>query len=121
MSDRIELRGLRVLGVHGALAFEQVSPQPFELELSVESDFAKAASSDQLADAIDYSKIVDEVRALVEEQRFALIESLAEAVAQQILTDERVHAVTVTLRKLRPPVAADLQSAGVVVTRRRAL
>ena len=121
MSDRIELRGLRVLGVHGVLAFEQVSPQPFELDLSLEADFANPASSDQLVDAIDYSKIVNEVRTIVEQQRFALIESLAEAVAQQILTDERVQAVTVALRKLRPPVAADLQSAGVVLTRRRSL
>ena len=33
MADRIELRGLRVLGVHGALPDEQVRAQPFEIDL----------------------------------------------------------------------------------------
>lgn len=121
MSDRIELLGLRLLGTHGALAFEKLSPQPFELDIWLESDFAKPASSDDLVDAVDYSEIVAGARLVVEDEHYALLESLAEAVAQKILVDQRIEAVTVRLTKLRPPVPADLQSAGVTITRRRAV
>jgi dihydroneopterin aldolase len=46
-----------------------------------------------------------------------LLERLAERIAQDLLGDERVNSVTVTVRKLRPPVPIDLASAGVTVTR----
>ena len=48
MADRIELRGLRVLGVHGALPDEQVRAQPFEIDLDVDADLSVAGRSDHL-------------------------------------------------------------------------
>ena len=47
------------------------------------------------------------------------MESLANAVAWSVLVDTRVAAVTVTVRKLRPPVPHDLASAGVTLRRER--
>ena len=44
MGDRIELRGLRVLGVHGALPEEQERAQPFEVDLDVEADLRPATA-----------------------------------------------------------------------------
>ena len=52
MPDRIELRGLRVLGRHGALEGEQDAAQPFEIDLEVEADFRGAARDDDLAKKI---------------------------------------------------------------------
>ena len=48
-----------------------------------------------------------------------LLEHLAERIATTVLAvaGPRARAVTVTLRKLRPPVACDLASAGVRITR----
>lgn len=119
MSDRIELRELRVLGTHGVLAEERERPQPFAIDLELEVDLAAAAASDDLADTVDYGAVVGRVRALVERERFALLEALAGAIAALVLEDERVRSVTVALRKLRPPVAADLGAAGVRLTRRQ--
>ena len=51
MSDRIELRGLRVVGTHGALPEEQVRAQPFEVDLDIEVDLRPAGLSDDLDDA----------------------------------------------------------------------
>jgi FolB domain-containing protein len=119
VSDRLELRGLRLLGVHGALSFERLGPQPFEVDLSIETDFSSAAKSDELSDAIDYGVVVERVRDIVENERFSLLEALAESIATTILLDQRIGAVTVSLRKLRPPVPVDLSSAGVVITRRK--
>lgn len=119
MADRIELHGLRLLGVHGALAEEQVRAQPFEADLEVEADLADAGRSDDLSDTVDYAALVDAMARVVGSERYALLESLAERMAEVAMADERVRAVTVSLRKLRPPVAADLRTAGVRITRSR--
>jgi dihydroneopterin aldolase len=52
---------------------------------------------------------------------FSLLEALARAVATGLLeADARVQAVTVTVRKLRPPLALDVDSVGVRLVLRRA-
>jgi dihydroneopterin aldolase len=48
-----------------------------------------------------------------------LLEALAEAIAATSLEDERVVSVTVGLRKLEPPLAADIATVGVRITRSR--
>ena len=119
MADRIELRGLRVLGRHGALDGEQDAAQPFEVDLEVEADFAEAAAEDDLAKTVDYSLVVEKAMDIVRQHRYRLLEALAGAIADGILELGAVQAVTVTVRKLRPPVAADMASAGVRLRRER--
>lgn len=119
-SDRIELRGLVVLGVHGVLAEERVRAQPFQLDLDVSVDTAPAAASDDLADAVDYGVLAHRAAAVVADRSFRLLEALAAAVADELLAaDARVERVAATVRKLRPPVDLQLDSAGVRVVRRR--
>ena len=117
MADRIELRGLRVLGVHGALPDEQVRAQPFEIDLDVDADLSVAGRSDHLDDTVDYGALAAMVERVVAGERFTLLERLAERIADEVRQDERVEEATVTVRKLRPPVAVDLASAAVTITR----
>lgn len=118
-ADRIELRGLRVLGTHGALAEERDRAQPFEVDLDVETDLEGPAASDRLCDAVDYGAVVAATTAVVENHRYELLEALASAVAAAVLALPDVARVTVAVRKLRPPVAADLGSAGVRLSRHK--
>ena len=118
-ADRIELRGLRVLAVHGALPEERERPQPFEVDLDVDLDLGPAGRSDALADTVDYGALTARVAAVVQGEPSTLLEHLARRVADAVLDDHRVTAVTVTVRKLRPPVPADLATAGVRITRTR--
>jgi dihydroneopterin aldolase len=119
MPDRIELRGLRVLGRHGALEGEQDAAQPFEIDLEVEADFRGAARDDDLAKTVDYSLVVEKATEIVHQRQYRLLEALAGAIATEVLEIPAVRAVTVTVRKLRPPVAADMASAGVSLRRER--
>jgi dihydroneopterin aldolase len=116
-ADRIELRGLRAVGTHGVLAEEQLRAQPFEVDLDLEADLRGAGRSDQLEDTIDYGALSERVAAVVTGERHALLERLAERIAETALDDGRVTSVTVTVRKLRPPVPLDLASAGVRIVR----
>jgi dihydroneopterin aldolase len=115
--DRIELRGLRVLGTHGALPEEQVRAQPFEVDVDVVADLRRPGASDDLGDTIDYGALAESVARVIEGERHALLERIAERIAETARTDPRVESVTVTVRKLRPPVPVDLGSAAVTITR----
>jgi dihydroneopterin aldolase len=117
VSDRIELRGLRALGTHGALPEEQARAQPFEVDLDLVVDLRRAGASDDLVDTVDYGAVATIAERVVTTERFSLLERLAERIADEVRADARVRSVTVTVRKLRPPVPVDLLSAAVRVTR----
>ena len=119
--DRIELRGLRASGIHGVLPEDRTRAQPFELDLDLAVDLAPSAASDRLADTVDYGAIAElAVRVVSESAPRDLLESLAGTVADAVLgSDPRIDAVTVTLRKLRPPLAVDVSTVGVTITRGR--
>jgi dihydroneopterin aldolase len=119
--DRIELRGLRVLARVGVLPVERQQDQPLEVDLDVVVDLAAAGASDDLADTVHYGVVCDTVQRAVGAGHVALLERLAELVAQAVLAvDPRIVAVDLAVRKLRPPVPHDLATSGVHVVRTRA-
>jgi dihydroneopterin aldolase len=101
------------------LEAERRSAQPFEVDLDIDLDMAAAGRSDDLADTVDYGAISEAVAAVVAGPHADLMEHLAERIAAAVLAcaGPRASSVTVTLRKLRPPVPVDLASAGVRITR----
>lgn len=118
--DEILLTGLRVVGTHGVLAEEQARAQPFEIDLALSADLARASTSDDLADTVDYGAVAALVGRIVAEERFALLERLAGRIVDAVFDlDERVTSVAVTVTKLRPPVPVDLASAAVRLVRSR--
>lgn len=118
-ADLIEVRGLRLTGVHGLLPEERSRSQPFEIDLDLEVDMDRASASDALADTADYGAIIEVVAAVVAGPPHDLLESLAGAIATAVLADVRVTRATVAVRKLRPPVPYDVDSTGVRITRPR--
>jgi 7,8-dihydroneopterin aldolase/epimerase/oxygenase len=115
--DLIQLRGLRALGICGALPEEQVRAQPLEVDLDISADLSAAARSDDLDETIDYGDVTAVVTRVITGERFALLERLAGRIAEEVLRDRRVLSVTVSVRKLRPPVPQQLDTAGVRITR----
>ena len=121
LSDSIHLRGLRALGTHGVLPEEQQRPQPFEVDLDLHVDLRTAGRSDALTDTVDYGAVTAAVAAVVGGPHADLLEHLAERIAAVALATGAPHAtaVTVTVRKTRPPVPFELASAGVTIHRQR--
>jgi dihydroneopterin aldolase len=116
--DVIELRGLRLVGICGALPEERVRAQPLEVDLDVEADLSAAGASDVLADTIDYGALCDTVARVVADGSPQLLEHLADTLATAVLVvDDRIGAVTVAVRKLRPPVPHALATSGVRIRR----
>jgi dihydroneopterin aldolase len=118
-SDRIELRGLRLLGTHGVLPEEKERAQPFEIDLDIDLDLTGAGRTDSLVDTVDYGAVAEAVAGVVGGPHSDLLENLAERIAGAALqaASPLASGVTVTVRKLRPPLPVDMASAGVTVRR----
>jgi 7,8-dihydroneopterin aldolase/epimerase/oxygenase len=120
VSDRIEIRDLRVTGVHGVLPEERERAQPFSLDIVAWLDMDAAQQSDDLTDTVDYGALAQAAVDIVAGRSYRLLEALAGRLASALLTtDPRLEAVEVTVRKLRPPLALDVGSTGVRVRRAR--
>jgi 7,8-dihydroneopterin aldolase/epimerase/oxygenase len=115
--DRILVPGLRVLGVHGVLPEERERPQPFEVSVELHVDLTTAGASDDLADTVDYGAVCDAVVRVVATESYLLIERLATRIAEVCRADERVTGVVVEVRKLRPPVNAEVDHVAVRLER----
>ena len=118
MTDLIRLHGLRLMGTHGALPEEQGRAQPFEVDVDLAVDVAAAGRTDILADTVHYGEVTAVIEKVVTGEQHRLLERLATRVADDVLNvDERITSVTVTVRKLRPPLPVDLAWAAVSITR----
>ena len=117
--DRIELRGLVVVGICGALPEERERAQPLEVDLDVVTDLAAAGASDDLDDTIDYGALTAAVERVILDGTPMLLERLAADIADTVLADPRIGSVTVSVRKLRPPVPQAMATSGVTISRGR--
>jgi dihydroneopterin aldolase len=110
-----------VVGICGVLPEERERPQPLEFDLDVYGFLGPAGRSDDLDDTVDYGGICDAVVKVVDGFQPQLLEHLADRVAGALLgTYLHISAVTVTVRKLRPPVPHQLATSGVRIHRDRA-
>jgi dihydroneopterin aldolase len=105
-------------GTHGVYEHEQLHPQPFEVDVELLLNLQPAGVDDDLDRTVDYSKVYETCRQIVESTKFRLIEALAEAIAHEILSDFPVNEVTIRIRKPEVQLGGPLRSAGVEIRRR---
>lgn len=124
MSDRIVLRDMRFMGRHGVNPEEKVTPQRFEVDVELVLNLQPAGVDDDLAKTVDYGRVYETARQIVESTTFHLIEALAEAIAHEILaewaTEPGLVEVGVRVRKPDVRLGGPLAWAGVEIWRRRA-
>jgi dihydroneopterin aldolase len=119
VADRIELRGLVVRGNHGIFDDERRDGQDFIIDITVWIDLADAAASDDLSDTYDYGVLAQRAAAIVGGPARNLIETVAAEIAENVMTDERVHAAEVTVHKPNAPIPLDFADVAVVARRSR--
>ncbi|MDA1092325.1 MAG: dihydroneopterin aldolase [Acidobacteria bacterium] len=102
------LRRLRVDCVVGIYPQERATPQPLLFDIELDYDFAAPAASDAIEDAMDYDGAAAAVTQLVQERKFSLLETMAEAVAACLLDQmPPVRTVRLEIRKPQAVAAAD--------------
>ncbi|HET9875449.1 MAG TPA: dihydroneopterin aldolase [Mycobacterium sp.] len=119
MADRIELCGLMVRGNHGVYRHERNDGQDFVVDITVWMDLAAAATTDALSDTYDYGVLAERAAAIVAGPARNLIETVAGEIADDVMSDTRVHAVEVTVHKPQAPIPLAFADVAVVARRSR--
>ena len=119
MTDRLALRGLRLRGRHGVLPAERELGQMFVVDVVLHLDTAGAAASDDLAVTVDYGALAQALAAVVEGEPVALVETLAQRLADRVLAEPLVEAVEVSVHKPQAPIPVPFDDVVVTITRRR--
>lgn len=89
---------------HGVYDHEKTSPNTFEVDTIFENNFELAAKTDELQNALDYSKIHGTVSQIMHGSPKNLIETLCFDIGQALFAQFKPHKLTVKIRKLAPPM-----------------
>ena len=116
---RVALRGITARGFHGVFAFERSDGQDFVVDVVLEIDLEPAATSDDLADTVDYGGVATAVVADIEGKPLNLIEALASRIADTCLRFERVTSAEVTVHKPQAPMPVRVADVAVTLVRCR--
>ena len=118
--DRIILEGMQFYGYHGGTPEERSLGQPFQIDMEAELDLSIAGKSDNGDDTVSYTHLYRVVKEVLDGAPKNLLETLAEQIAQRALDSFPLAAVTVRVKKTRPPIkGAVLSGAAVEVYRVR--
>lgn len=119
--DQIHLGRIGVFAYHGVYEEEGRLGQRFYISLDIGLDLAPAGRSDDLNHTVSYADIATRVQEIAVGQRFQIIEALAEAIAQDLLSAfPRIREVAVRVEKPHAAVMALLDTLSVTVHRVRA-
>ena len=120
MPDRIILEGMQFYGYHGVNPEERTLGQRYVVDLTADLDLRLAGETDRLEDTVSYSHIYRTVRSVMEGEPRNLLESAAQAIADSVLAEFPVEAVSVTVKKPNPPVrGSSIELAAVQIHRAR--
>lgn len=111
MIKNIRLQGLRLnvsIGIHD---FEQVAPQPYQLDISLGLDTRYRTRNDRIEETVDYDALRQRVIAHLGSQHFNLQETVVQDVIDLCFAlDERVQQVEIHTGKTS--VYPDCESVG---------
>ena len=119
MTDFVSVKDLSVRAVIGVHPWERGVEQTLQVSVDMvaeTADVRKAAATDDLADALDYSAVADTIAAVLREGKFRLIETAAERVAGRLLADFPLTWLRLELRK---PIGAGAYTAVITLERTR--
>lgn len=119
MADHVTLRGIRAFGYHGVYPDEQRDGQEFVIDVVLSIDLSEAGATDQLAATVHYGELAEAIARRVTDERWDLIERVAERVADLVLEDDRVEAAEVTVHKPEAPMGVHVGDVSVTLFRAR--
>ena len=100
----------------GVTLDERQRPQPLLADLEITCSVEDAIHSDSLTKTVDYARVIRRVIAIGTANENALIERLADQIAQALMLEFPIHRLTIWLRKTAPPLSDVSGSVGVRLT-----
>jgi dihydroneopterin aldolase len=115
----IRLNNMIFYAHHGYYQAERELGQKFQVDMELECDFTKAIQSDNLADAVNFEAVYYKVNHVFSSYKFTLLETLADRIALEILTNFNVESVRIRVRKPQVPLNGFLDNVEIELFRHR--
>lgn len=117
--DKILISSIDCVAAIGVTPEERTIRQRLSIDVEVLTDGARAARSDSLKDALDYSQVATTVMESCRSRDFHLIETLAELLAVRILAEFPTPQVRIIVRKISPVVEPRVKHVSIEIVRPR--
>jgi len=116
--DTIKLYGIEFYAYHGVLQSEKELGQVFKVDC--EFSFDSSICDDDISKTINYGQIALDIRDYATKNRFDLLESLANGLADEIMMSYTLmESVTITIHKPYAPITSKFDDVTMTVTRNR--
>ncbi len=117
----ITLNEMEFHAFHGCLSHEKELGNTFRVTLSISIDTARAGSTDNLADTLNYQKVYDVVK-----HEMDIASNLIEHVAQRIVDAvmgqfAEIDEIKLLLSKKNPPLGGKVESVSIEIHKKRIL
>lgn len=115
--DTLFINGLEINTIIGVYEWERQLPQILIADITVGTNFSRAIMHDNIRETIDYAELVHTIRDSVLNEKFTLLESLAEFIAKIILDDFSAEYTCIRLTK--PGILKNVKEVGIQIERHK--
>lgn len=103
--DKLIIKEIELIGHCGITEEERITGQRLSVDIELTADITTAVKSDSLQDSIDYVSVCNLIVSIGSKEKFNLLETLAERMAQEVLREYNISEIVIRLRKTSVPVS----------------
>jgi len=115
--DKIYVEDLRINATIGIFDWEKKIKQEVSISYEIPHDNKKAAAADTIEATTDYKSITKAIIAFVENNKFELVETFAEKIAEMVIKDFNIEEIR--LRVSKPGALRFSKDVGVIIERNK--
>ena len=101
----------------GYYDFEKEKSQKIKFSLEIDYEDKKPTNDKDIKSIVNYGKVVKLITKLVKKKHYNFLESLAEAVFNELFKDKRIGKILLKIEKLE--ILRDCSSVGIQITKKR--
>ena len=114
--DKIYVEDLRVKATIGIFDWEKKIKQEVSISYEIPHDNKTAAAADAIEATTDYKSITKAIIAFVENNKFELVETFAERIAEMVIKDFNIAEIRL---RVSSPVLRYSKDVGVIIERNK--
>lgn len=117
--DVIKIEKLSVFAYHGCEEEEKINGQEFFIDANLYTDMKQSGLSDELDDTVNYAKVCEFINKYMTENRFDLIEAVAEQTTAALLKAfPKISEIDFTINKPSAPIPMKFGNVAVSISRK---
>jgi len=114
--DKIIISALTIPAFIGVYSHEHQATQMLSIDLEMSVDIDRAAETDNISDAVDYSQVHREIISFVQQSRFRLLETLIKSLADHLKNQFKLSWLKLSITK-RPRDMPDVDGVRIEIER----